>query len=358
MSVKMKVNYPKVKQDSSNRVYVDFIHNDKRYRLFNGSKINCNIYPNSYPLNKRIAIANTLASEVYNFLCSGKCISQFQKSKLIKPNMTDMDYLDVALEKKLKENHSDKYKSMLRFVHRGLSKVVVNQNITLKDINRMLFKYSSGVSFNTVKRHLNVLLNEAVRFGMESNPMIEIKSKKTKARLHKPFDNINEILTSIKEYNKQLYLCCLMTYGCLLRPHREIRELTWSDFSDDLKYIHLSGSRNKSGRNRIVPVPTYVREILVKGEPHHNIFSGKPQPLNQDYFKTLWSRFKRQSNALEQGQTLYSFRHSGAIEIFKRTGSITKLQKAMGHSSINVSLTYLRGLEIAELKEEDMPIIK
>jgi hypothetical protein len=28
----------------------------------------------------------------------------------------------------------------------------------------------------------------------------------------------------------------------------------------------------------------------------------------------------------------------------------------MGHSSINVSLTYLRGLEIAKLKEEDMPI--
>ena len=28
----------------------------------------------------------------------------------------------------------------------------------------------------------------------------------------------------------------------------------------------------------------------------------------------------------------------------------------MGHSTINVSLTYLRGSEIAELKEEDMPI--
>jgi hypothetical protein len=26
----------------------------------------------------------------------------------------------------------------------------------------------------------------------------------------------------------------------------------------------------------------------------------------------------------------------------------------MGHSSLNVSLTYLRGLEIAELKEEDI----
>jgi hypothetical protein len=31
--------------------------------------------------------------------------------------------------------------------------------------------------------------------------------------------------------------------------------------------------------------------------------------------------------------------------------------KAMGHSSLNVSLTYLRGLEIAELNEEDMPMV-
>tara|TARA_Y100000589_G_scaffold298958_1_gene307996 strand:+ start:1084 stop:1266 length:183 start_codon:yes stop_codon:yes gene_type:complete len=60
---------------------------------------------------------------------------------------------------------------------------------------------------------------------------------------------------------------------------------------------------------------------------------------------------------LEEGQTLYSFRHTGAIDIFKRTESITKLQKAMGHSPINVSLTYLRGLDVGELKEEDMPTL-
>jgi len=210
----------------------------------------------------------------------------------------------------------------------------------------------SAKTQRTVKSTLSPLLTEFKPHIVQS-----IKLKKPTSTLHKPFDNINEILEDIKAYNKQLYLCCLMTYGCLLRPHREIRELTWSDFSDDLKYIHLSGNRNKSGRNRIVTVPSYIRDILVKGELHHNIFSGKPQPLNEDYFKTLWGRFKKQSKLLEQDQTLYSFRHSGAIEIFKRTGSITKLQKAMGHSSINVSLTYLRGLEIAELKEEDMPMV-
>jgi len=60
---------------------------------------------------------------------------------------------------------------------------------------------------------------------------------------------------------------------------------------------------------------------------------------------------------LKQDQTLYSFRHSGAIEIYKRTGSLSKLQKAMGHSSLADSLTYLRGLEVSELEESDMPVM-
>ena len=49
--------------------------------------------------------------------------------------------------------------------------------------------------------------------------------------------------------------------------------------------------------------------------------------------------------------------------MFIKKGDVAQLaraldwQKAMGHSSINVSLTYLRGLEIAELREEDMHMV-
>jgi hypothetical protein len=46
-----------------------------------------------------------------------------------------------------------------------------------------------------------------------------------------------------------------------------------------------------------------------------------------------------------------------AAEIYKRTGSLSKLRKAMGHSSLTVSLTYLRGLEVSELKKSDMPMV-
>ena len=125
-----------------------------------------------------------------------------------------------------------------------------------------------------------------------------------------------------------------------------------------MKYLSIDGSRVKSKRNRIVPVPDVIRKELSHGNPEHFIFTDSPIEFNHDYFKTLWSRYKRQSRILDKEVTLYSFRHTGAIDLFKRTGSITKLQSAMGHSSIKVSLTYLRRLEVPELTLEDMPVIE
>jgi len=353
----MKFNYPQVNTTSNQKVFVSFYIQNKRYRLYNGSRIGSNTNPNSFPLDQRASIGNLLAAEVFNYLSSGGVLKSYRSGEVVSGELTDKYYLTRALNVKLNGTYSNKYKKMLQCVFNAITTIMQGDALTPNHVNLYLDQYSSGVSFNTIRRHLNVLINEAVSQGMEKNQLLTVKSKKAKATLNKPFKDIAMILDEIRRYNKSLHLCCLMTYGCLLRPHREIRELTWGDFSEDLSYIHLSGHRNKSGRNRIVPVPSYIKEILTKGEPQNNVFSGRPQPMNEDYFKTLWSRFKRQSSLLEEGQTLYSFRHSGAIEIFKRTGSLTKLQKAMGHSSINVSLTYLRGLEVAELKEDDMPMV-
>ena len=151
---------------------------------------------------------------------------------------------------------------MLQFSFNCLAQEISSSKLDVTALKNILSRYNSGVSHNTLKRHLNVLINEAVSLGMEDNPMIEIKSKKAKSILHKPFDDIATILEDIKLFNKHLHLCCLLTYGCLLRPHREVRELTWGDFSNDLSFITLSGFRNKSGRNRIVPVPSFIKPYL------------------------------------------------------------------------------------------------
>ena len=337
---------------SKSQSIIIIYYNEIRHRYWNGNAINVNIKSKDNP---------TLLKAAFELKLREGWRPQPKKKIVKEVPITVIKALQEGVEVKIKQGCSERFikdaKRIVALWHRYESEQQI-KNLTLDKLqpshirNFLVRPNWSAKTQRTVKSTLSPLLTEFKPHLVQS-----VKLKKPTSTLHKPFDNINEILEAIKAYNKQLYLCCLMTYGCLLRPHREIRELTWSDFSDDLTYIHLSGNRNKSGRNRIVPVPKYIKEILIRGEPHHNIFSGKPQPLNNDYFKTLWSRFKRQSNVLEQGQTLYSFRHTGAIEIFKRTGSITKLQKAMGHSSINVSLTYLRGLEIAELKEEDMPMV-
>ena len=353
----MSLQFPKVHTDSSNRVFISFYIDGKRYRLYNGKRINSSTDPNSYPIDQRIPIANILASEVYTHLMKGGVLTSYRSSQLVCGTLSDIEYLKLVLERKLSGEYSDKYKVMLQFCFDCLEQEFGSSKLTSGGLKNILSRYSRGTSYNTLKRHLNVLINEAVSIGMGANPMVQVKSKKSKAVLHKPFENVGLVLEEIRAFNKDLHLCCLLTYGCLLRPHREVRELKWSDFSNDLNQVNLSGNRNKSGRNRIVPVPEFVREFLHGGDPSYNIFSSSPQPRNKDYFKTLWGRYKTFSSALEKGQTLYSFRHSGAIEIFKRTGSLTKLQKAMGHSSLYVSLTYLRGLEVAELNEEDMPSI-
>ena len=275
----------------------------------------------------------------------------------LKPTVVNV--LNKGIEHKIAKGCSDRYiKDAKRIVNLWIRFEYANdlRNIRIDKLNsnhlkKFLIRPNWGPKTQrTIKSTLSPLL-------CKTELINQVKLHKPLSKLNKPIENISAILEEVKKYNNKLYLCCLLTYGCLLRPHREIRELTWGDFTSELSYIKLSGGRNKSGRNRIVPVPSYIREILVKGESSNNIFTNSIKPPNPYYFKTLWSRFKRVSRLIELDQTLYSFRHSGAIEIFKRTGSITKLQKAMGHSSINVSLTYLRGLEIPELKEEDMPLI-
>ena len=181
----MKVMYPRVKFNSESRVYVTFYQNNKRYRLFNGSKINSEIYPNTYPIYKRIEMGNLLASEVYQFLISRLTLEQLKVSNLIKPNMTDKDYLTLALENKLKENYTKKYKEMLQFIFNKLIVQLNDTPIQPLQINNILNKYSSESSYNTYRFRLGSIINEARNMGMTSNPMQGIKSKRTNAQMHK-----------------------------------------------------------------------------------------------------------------------------------------------------------------------------
>ena len=293
---KSSLSYPKVCKHKDGRYYVNFNLNSKRYRLFNGKRINSSIAPNSYPQKLRYNKTITLAKEVYEYLLS----NDFSFTK----PLSSIELFDALVSSKLKEPLSRSYKKTLTKLVCCLRNELINKGeISKQFLNNVPLKYTNNTSYNTTRRHLNVLVNYLYENGFKIEKT-SLKTRKQNEILHKPISDVKSLLDELYMYNKNLHLCCLLTYCCLLRPHQEIRLLKWSDYRDDLSTIRLSGDKVKSKRNRIVPVPIYIRQLLVKGQLHHNIFTDTTRPLNEDYFKTLWSRFKRASKRIEQANTL------------------------------------------------------
>ena len=346
---------PRLSKDKHHRYTIVFYVQGKRYRVSNGKKLGIPLHPNKEPLERRLIVAQELQLRIHQALHEGwgqevtsemtflQAVEAFRFRKAVKATYQEaFERTRLRLLAYLKTSPSGKGK---------LSQITTSQ--CLKFLHSKEFTASS---FNTERKHLSSLLSGVLKPLGLPNPAGPIATMKETPALHKPFEDVQAVLNEIREFNENLWLCCLLTYGCLLRPHQEVRQLTWGDFSEDMSFISLSGERNKSGRNRIVPLNPQIAVCLQKRGYTANIFTGTEKPYNADYFKTLWSRYTKHSKLLKPNQTLYSFRHTGAIEIFKRTGSLTTLQRAMGHADLKTTLGYLRNLEVPMLKVEDMPM--
>jgi len=340
--------------NSKEKSFVNIYLNGKRFRFWNGKAIGV----------KLDAVDNV---ELLKNAFQLKLLEGWRpKPRVIKIKprvkaITFTESLEMKLSDFQKQDYSFHYKRDCKWVlsqwlqfssDRKLSKLTIEE-IKKEDIEDFIMQPKWKA-----KTQRNVLINfKTLTRGLKVEGLSGIKIRKGKSELHKPIRDVKLLLEDIKAYNRNLYLTCLLTYGCLLRPHQELRLLSWDDIDLERGIISLSGKRNKSGKNRIVPIPTYVRDALQKENKGEgvNVLSQSIKPYNRDYLSVLWGRYKKQTTVLRAGVTLYSFRHTGAIKVFEKTGSLLKLQQVMGHSDMKVSLTYLRGLEVKQLDVEDLP---
>ena len=331
----------------------------KRYRFYSGEKIGIDSKPNQLPTSERKTGFNHLKRQYLNCIHKGWTPELDWSPKPKKQSTKNI--LRLALEEKLKSDYSYHYRKKLTWMVNHLSKYLNGRAVTKELATEYLNdKRWSPAMRNNLRSHFLSLEPELIKLGYSGSVKSSVKNQRVAEQLHKPIKNLSALLAEIQSFDDNLYLCCLLAYGCLLRPHREIRLLTWGDFSDNMDTLSLSGSRTKGKRNRIVPVSPIIQSVLLERRgPHYclndNVFSLKNKPYAIGYFNVLWTRFKAVTIELQVGQTLYSFRHSGAIYVFEKSGSLSKLQQVMGHSSLQVSLTYLRGLDVKQLDVADMP---
>ena len=338
---------------SESKEFVNLYYNNSRFRYWNGKVIGLNL--------KSSDNAQLLKSAFELKLLEGW--RPKKKKKVVKESKSTslITQIESELNKILIGNYSFHHKRDCKWVFSEFSKYLSSlgkQGYVLEELDsEILFDFISQSKWSN-RTQKNVLTTlKCISKQPLKERLNRIKIRRTKSTLHKPIKEVEKLLKDLKRHNHNLYLCCLITYGCLLRPHQEIRLLKWSDIDLNKGFISLSGDRNKSGRNRIVPIPEYVKEELVRLNSGSSVylFSKKGEAYSKDYFSILWKRYKEQSAMDLSGITLYSFRHTGAIKVFEKTGSLLKLQQVMGHSTMQVSLTYLRGLEVKELDVEDLP---
>ncbi|MCH1583152.1 MAG: site-specific integrase, partial [Flavobacteriales bacterium] len=323
----------------SNTFKVTFRIGDRRCRFADGRPIGLPLRPNRLPIRYREEAATELLLAF--------------KQALDRGWRPDQDVRPVTLQELLSSyspaaDHSEKYRRAMMTTRDGFQAHLQRKEKLSMDLHQLTSSevqdYLSGFltpsTFNHERKRLSAILRPAYADAGLPNPITQIPKRREKATLHKPIRDVAAVLEDIKAFNSNLHICCLLTYGCMLRPHQEIRQLTWGDFDEGMTRISLSGSRNKSGRNRIVPIPQYVAMHLPPWgstpPPSQNIFSRLKKPFNADYFKSLWTRYKAQSDLISPDQTLYSFRHTGAISVYEKTGNLRTVQTVMGHASMAV----------------------
>lgn len=361
--------------DLKKRSYIIFYLYGMRIRIYNGHCLGKKINPNyATTIDDRHRLLNELLFEIKTALKNNTF--KVEKSEDIKPtpkpSPSTFGLLTEALNKKLQSDLSNSYKTDLQGIYNHFIEFLSEEekageigSISLPRIEEFLSRYSSsGTYYMNKRRTLGVLFSSIGKsLQMPLNVIRETETRRTKATLHKIYDKdqMKKILAYLKEHHNNLYLCCLLSYGCFLRPHQEVRNLKFGHFKKDFTEIHLAGNENKGKSVRVVFVPDYVQvefKTRVTGlKPDSNIFSLTTEPLNVSYFNTAWSRMWAKMNKeglIEKQQTIYSFRHTAAVDVFRRTKDVYLLQKLLGHSTIVVTLKYLRGLgefNMEELRE-------
>lgn len=359
-----------ISEELTKRGYIIYYFNGLRQREYNGKRLNLKINPNyckSY--NERLKLLKKLQYEFTKALEAGWNPLIIEKVKVVKP-LTLREGLDAILKEKLESPLSQAYKRDLQkvleqFIAFTPPKVLAEPASELDNryVELFLNQFNSSATYYMNKRrNLGVFFSELERTRQTlDNPVRKSLRKKEVSRLHKVYSRqqMLAVLEYLDKHNRNLHLCCLLAYGCFLRPHQEIRLLTVDDLNENCSVIALSGAYNKSKRVRVVNTPLYVQELLKKRVeqllPTDNLLSGRREPFNVCYLNTMWSRAKKKMLALgilQPDQTIYSFRHTAAVNVYRSSKDLNILKSLLGHSNMIVTLKYLRSLGEMDLEEQ------
>jgi integrase len=120
----------------------------------------------------------------------------------------------------------------------------------------------------------------------------------------------------------------LLAMACGARES-ELLNITPADLIDEEQAVQIIGMKNSN--SRVIPLPPelYARLKALSA-------AGKPFNITAGRVRQLWGKYR------PIAKKFHSFRHTFAIELYKRCRDIRLVQVGLGHKSINSTMVYMQ----------------
>jgi len=375
--------------DSTKRWYVDFmawdVSKDKlvRYRLFdqlNRKKIR-------QFLPKRIDLGNNIVKQINAQLAAGKVLGKDTVQRVITQQpkqLTLLSSLEYVREQKKLNGHRNSYSRVFKTAHSIVADYLTYKkqpDYLIKEFDRAdaleLMAYVRDVRGLANKSINNFFTNLSIAFHFIEeqgdrklwvrDPLTVIKRLPVESGKHAAYTD-RQITIVTKQIRKtidnarpkqkaeylQLEFFIQFIYYSLARPN-EILSLKVRQIDLSQNRLMIKGSESKNKKSEYIPLNDVLRLAVVKSGvlahgPDEYVFGRQgtpgPQPRGSNFF---WRRHKRmleQTGLLEVNPnfTLYSYKHSGAVSLYRATKDIKLVQRQCRHSSSTQTDTYLRDL--------------
>ncbi len=370
--------------DMTKRWYVDFhawdvsVDRLRRKRLYE-------------PLNRiksrseRIFVGENVVRQVNRELREGKVLG---KDKFAQQNAVRIDRfsllnaIEYVKEQKRLNGHRKSYYRTFSTLKSVLEDWMAYENesdFPLREFSRKeaqnLHSYLRGEKKLANKTINNIFTNLSTAFNyLEKNgklwklsPLQGIDTLPVHVKKHAAFTNeqISVVKKAIKEHQvsspmhrrsgyKQLELFIQFIYYTLARPN-EIMDLKVGDIQLAENRIFIRGEISKNKTDDYVAIPDTLKNNIkksgvLKAKPGDFIFSKDGAPgatrLHNNFFWDKHHRILEETGLrdLNPNFSLYSYKHTGAISLYKATKDVKIVQQQCRHQSVAQTDAYLRDL--------------
>jgi len=221
---------------------------------------------------------------------------------------------------------------------------------------------ASSATYNKYRQKLGQVL-KALGHGSLLANVPTVKEHSEPARYFQRYQ-VKRLGAVMAERDPELWLFVRFMYYCFIRP-RELRAMRVAHLLLDDGRIYVPGSISKNGKSEYVAIPDAFLPVLedyyATASPNEYLFPRASDATKPVAENDMYNRHRAILKELDfpQGYTLYSWKHTGAIQAVKAGVGVKALQIQLRHHSLDQVNDYLRQMGVFDLDglKRDFPEI-